>query len=201
MAGASALLAAMCVFMSGALLDHLPGGKSIRASAVPTMAHESTVRGLQALLHEADLTPGKDALISDNLGSRSTVYVAWQTRLHPEAICRDPTVANWHVTSDEIRRFLLKNRAGVLITQPSGRISAHLTLESRHSGVMEGIPLRLSPIGSVQWKSDHPRQMYGPVSVTRYEVEGTPELDPVVGPECSRSCPLVLCKHLSSLHQ
>ncbi len=199
-AGAGALLVAMCVFMSGPLIGRLPGGKSITASAVPTMADEVSVRRLQALLQEAKLVPGTDALISDNFGSRSTVYVAWQTRLHPESICRDPTVANWHVPSEEIRSFLSKNRSGVLITRPSGRISAHLTLESRHSGVMDGIPLRLSPVGSVQWETDHSSRQYGTVSVTRYEVEGMPEAAPA-GPECSRNCPLMLCRHLAPLYQ
>jgi hypothetical protein len=200
MAGAGALLVAMCVFMSGPLIERLPGGSSISATAVPTMADEASVRRLQGLLKEAGLTPGTDALISDNFGSRSTVYVALQTRLHPESICRDPTVASWHVPSDEIRSFLSKNRSGVLITHSSGRISAHLTRESEYSGTMSGIPLRLSPIGSALWNSDHSDRQYGSVSVIRYQVAGMPEPAPA-GPECSRNCPLTLCRHPASLYE
>ncbi len=202
MAGAGALLAAMCLFMSGSLIERLPGGKSLSAEAVPTVADEASVRQLQALLQEAALTPGRDALIADNFGPRSTVYVAWQTGLHPEAICRDATVANWHVTTEEIRSFLQKNRAGMMITRPSGRISSHLALDSPYSGVMDGIALRLTPVGSVPWESDQPERDYGAVSVTRYEVVDTPGAAPfAMAPDCSRNCPLMLCRHPASMYR
>ncbi len=201
LAAAGANLIAMGILMSGLLVELLPGGKSIVVNPVPSLADESSVRRIQALLDEAGLTPGEDALMLDNLSPRATSYIAWQSRLHPESICRDPSVANWHLKPQEVRSFLLNNRSGVLITHPTGRLSAHLEVESAHAGLLDGVRLRLSPIGSVDWESDQARRDYGNVSVTRYEVVGAPEGDPVVRPECSRSCPLTLCRHPALLYQ
>jgi hypothetical protein len=201
LAAAGVMFAAMYIMMSGFLVERLPGGQAIVADPVPALADEASVRRVQALLDDAVLMPGKDALMLDNLSPKATSYIAWQSRLHPEAICRDPSVANWHLKPQEIRSFLLNNRSGVLITHPAGRLSAHLEVESPHSGQMDGIRLRLKPVGSVQWQSDLPGDEDGTVSVTRYEVAGVPAGLTADRPECTRTCPLMLCRHQAPLYR
>lgn len=201
LAAAGMLFLAMSFFMFGPVIERLPGGRKVSANPVPTFPDESNARRLQSLLEESGLEPGQDALILDYIGSRTTVYVAWQTRLHPEMICRAPGAANWHVPPERIRDFLRAHHSGVLVTRPGGRITARLTLASANEGVLAGIPLRLQPIGSMDWESDIGARDFGLVTVSRYEVAGAHDIVPLDPSACHVSCPVTMCRHSATLQR
>ena len=94
LAHAAVLLAVIGLFMSESALGLLPGGRRLSASPVPSIPDEDSVRKLQSLIERAGLRQASDGFISDFFGFLTTPYVAWQTRLHPQQICRAPGAAN-----------------------------------------------------------------------------------------------------------
>ncbi len=193
-AAATALLAAMGVFMLEPAMNRLPGGSRLSSNPVPTIPDEDNVRQLRALIDRAELKRGSDGYIADFFGLLTTPYVAWQTRLHPGNICRTPGAANRSLSSEQLEVFLLANRSGVLVTRPDSRLTAHLELESDRAGTLAGIPLRLEPIGTMDWKSRDPARNFGTMTVSRYRVIGmdhVPAREPI---PCTNSCPISLCR-------
>ena len=197
LAAAALLFAAVGICMYEPAMRLLPGGSHLSANPVPEIPDVGSVRKLQDLIERADLRRENDALVSDDFGLLTTPYVSWQTRLHPGRICRTPGAANVHLSPEQLRVFLLRNRSGVLIARPDSRLAGHLALQSAQAGTLAGIPLRLEPVGSMHWDSKDPKRQFGTLTVSRFQVVG---MDNVPIPEpllCTNACPIALCRHPS----
>jgi len=198
LASALVLFVVMATFMVPPVTRRLPASSWLDANPVPSIPDEASMRELQSLIERAGLRREQDGLISDFFGHLPTPYVAWQTRLHPNQICRAPGGQNVPLTAEQIEIFLTNNRSGVIVTLPGGRIADQLKLGADGSGTLAGIPVRLDPVGKLDWVSKDRDSQFGTLSVARYEVVGGDKIAARPRLTCTAACSTSFCREASS---
>ncbi len=187
------LVASILLFAAEPLMKSQPVGRRLGTHAAPHIDDEDSAGELLDVIRQAGLRHPDDALILDFVGNHVTPYIAWQTRLHPWQICRPRGEANVPLRTDELAAFLAGNRSGVLVTRPSSKLSAHLKLAADGKGILGGVPVRLVPVGSMEWQSESALRRFGTLTISRYEVVGDSGTSSSAATACSSSCPIMLC--------
>lgn len=190
---ATVLVASILLFAAEPLTKSQPVGRRVGTHAAPHIDDKDSARELLEVIRRAGLQRPEDALILDFVGNHVTPYIAWQTRLHPRQICRPRGEASVPLSIDELAAFLAGNRSGVLVTRPSSKLSAHLEPATDGVGTLAGVPVRLAPVGSVQWQSVSSLRRFGTLTISRYEVLGHSGPNSGSATACSSSCPIMLC--------
>ncbi len=192
-AGAVVLVASIAVFTVQPLWESWSITRHLAFEATPRGLDDGSARELQRMIERAGLQRTGDALVLEFVGFTVTPKIALETKLHPQSICKTPGQTNVPLTSEELQAFLLANRSGVLVTHSSGKLTAHLKLESQRAGTLAGVPLKLAPVGSIQWNSDSPERQYGAVTVARYVVTDSSRIASSAPLSCTMACPISFC--------
>lgn len=193
MVAGAVLVASTLLFAAEPLMKSQPVGRRLGTHAAPHIDDEDSARELLGIIRRAGLKGSDDALILDFVGNHVTPYIAWQTRLHPLQICRPRGEANVPLNTDELAVFLAGNRKGVLVTRPSSKLSAHLKPTADGTAMLAGVPVRLAPVGSVEWQSVSSLRRFGTLTISRYEVAGDTGTRTGAASPCSSSCPISVC--------
>lgn len=194
------LVVSVLLIAAEPLMRPQPVGRRSGTHAAPHIDDEDSARALLDAIRRVGLRGPGDALILDFVGNHVTPYIAWQTRLHPRQICRPRAEANAPLSTDDLAAFLADNRFGVIVTRPSGKLSAHMKLAADGEGRLAGVQVRLVPVGSVQWQSVSSLRRYGKLVISRYEVLGGAGARSSTQAACSTSCPIMLCTETRRRH-
>jgi hypothetical protein len=144
--------------------------KIFYAQAAPHFREEEGAEAVQELVATAHLERD-DGLISEFYGSMPTGYVALHTKLHPKRICTAPGGPHGELDVDGVKDFVHRYPHGVLISRAEGRLTSNLRFTAPDTARIEGMTLRVKPVGSVPWAfQERDTSGHGAVSVARYEL-------------------------------